>query len=545
MARRPRSYPSRIVWEEHRRAIVHLYLRSKLSLDGVVKHMEEHYGFHATYATQYSTALGNKTDKTRAAMYKPRFRKWKIRKYRPRKAKAAAMNELPDVDRGTSHYEDDYPTGAHSGCGLLRMNKTGPHSGRASGITSCGDLNIAMERNRQAGIAANGKHKCAGHSLFGEYARYPSAAAVMCFPRRDSRSGAIPNVVLGSTKHVFAPSSAMPSSELPFAPLQRENGFVDHTDMLAPAFPIGPHHRFLSQGHKSDEGLLTKYVACCFEAYRLHLQSNLDGAHKSFSLAQQTFDLLVKQQDESILSALNWVLMELFYRDEIELAVGILKDAQDAANRYLEQDHPILVLIDFLICQARCNVRECGPDISTLRKIYEDFGQHLGQSNRATLISGYYLAWRLTLEGPPAQNEACNILLAQQPHVDMAFGETHPQAIGNLATSAAVLRELGWPYEAAKAMSEAVVRVQEQFSSLHPYSLELKRWHAELLLDIGQYKLSEWTLIDVALNMVRVLGRIKRRTVEAVEAVEDLLCKSDFEITAFRNVAQDYEKNYS
>lgn len=267
----------------------------------------------------------------------------------------------------------------------------------------------------------------------------------------------------------------------------------------------------------------SQYVALCYLACICDGQGRTYESRKAASDAADLFNGYVKKQHPQALACLDIVLTVLYYHGLGEFAVRLFEDARAAALHQLGEGSHLVSIIKFMIAQATSDAKECEISLGKLKIIYEEFQRSRGRKDPQTLIAGYNYAWRLALEDEAGQNAALRLLFALQNPMDSVFGLAHIEAIGNLTTQARVLQHLGRPNDAERTMNKAVSRVDQAFHEIHPYSLETKRRHAELLKGIGQNRLAEKKLIEVAVGRMEVLGPENKLSKRSIEHVNDFL----------------------
>lgn len=264
------------------------------------------------------------------------------------------------------------------------------------------------------------------------------------------------------------------------------------------------------------------YVSLCYLSCILQGQGKINDSRIFASQASDTFGALIREQNEQALISLNIVLAVLFCHGQTAFATELVKDAKAAALAYLSSDDHIVTIIELLLSQVTMETRERGPSVAKLRSVYEDFQRDRGPDSHYTLIARYHLAWRLSLEDEQAQVQAYQMLISQQKSVDEVFGKTHMQTIGNLVTTSRILQTLEQYDQAEISMREAITRIEQAYNPSHPYALEMKRRHAELLR-VSNLKLAEEKLIEVALDRIGVLGADNELSVESINDVKDFL----------------------
>ncbi len=266
------------------------------------------------------------------------------------------------------------------------------------------------------------------------------------------------------------------------------------------------------------------YVSRCFLSCIHQGQGRIREAKFVAADAAQMYGILVKHQHEQALACLDIVLRVLFYHGQIAFVAWLLEDALTAAMSYLEENDNFVLIIKFLIAQANSKAKDCDVTLSRLETIYADFKEHRGSEHPYTLIAGYHVAWRLSLEDEKGQVAALRLLQTLQGSFDHVFGVTHMEAIGNLTTTSRVLQSLERDDEAEEVMKEAMRRIDEVFPPCHPYSLETKTRYAQLLRGIDEYELAERMLIEVAVGRVEVLGPDNELSRRSIVDVEQTLC---------------------
>lgn len=278
------------------------------------------------------------------------------------------------------------------------------------------------------------------------------------------------------------------------------------------------------------------YVSLCYLSCIHQGQGRTEEAMLVASHAAQIYGTLARQQHEQALVCLNLVLAVLFYHGQAEFAAWLLQDALVASLRYLDESDNFIVIVRFLISQASSTTKKCGVSLEDLERIQKEYKHRRGPKDPYTLIAGYHLAWRLSLEDKSANLVAYRMLSSSQPSVDGVFRRTHMQAIMNLTTTARVLQTLERHGEAERVMQEALTRIDQVYPPFHPYSLENKRRHAELLQGVNQHALAERKLIEVAVSRVEVLGANNRLSRRSVTLVEETLGVSgrETELAKFR-----------
>lgn len=226
------------------------------------------------------------------------------------------------------------------------------------------------------------------------------------------------------------------------------------------------------------------WTILCFQINLLLVSGQTTEARYASLRAAMIYQRLVQQRNDQLLTILNLVLTNLFLFGKHALAVELLSQAQMAASKYLDEEDPIMVSIAFMIAMARKETKSCGIGIGKLRRVVEQMRTIWGEKHRYCITADYHLAWRLAMESDLRQ-EALNILRQTQVRSEQVFDPLHMQTVALITTQARVLGHLGHHCEAAKAMSEAMVRIKSwDITEDYPYYLEAKRRYQVFLEEI-------------------------------------------------------------
>jgi hypothetical protein len=218
------------------------------------------------------------------------------------------------------------------------------------------------------------------------------------------------------------------------------------------------------------------WVNLCFLINVLCGQQDISAAKHAMLEAALVYQRLVGEQNDQILSILNFVLANLFLHGQAALAAEIISQAQLAASMHFDEENPIQVSIRFMVFMALKRTKTCSITIPKLRQVVEDMKILCGdESHRFCVTSTYHLAWRLAME-PGMRSEALEILCQTQIRSEAAFGPVHMQTVALLTTQARVLGHLGRHSEAEGTMFEALQRIEKwDIEEDHPYYLEARQ----------------------------------------------------------------------
>ena len=247
------------------------------------------------------------------------------------------------------------------------------------------------------------------------------------------------------------------------------------------------------------------YTSCAFRVLGRH-----EDADYILWQASQVFTLMVSNIHDRLLACLSSIQVTLSLERRANDAVRVLKTAKDAAQHFLSESHPLVISIEFMMWQASGG-KAC-PEISLdmLRNICTIFETQTRAfaPHPYAIWAGYELAWRLAFKETSIEEkwEALSILNRIRADSELVLGVRHLQSIAILRTTARVLADLGYPFDAEQTMKEAHERTKIQFPRLHPYRLEGESRYAMMLRCANQEDRAEQLYIQVALRRAEVLG---------------------------------------
>lgn len=296
-----------------------------------------------------------------------------------------------------------------------------------------------------------------------------------------------------------------------------------------------------SEGSKKDPPEWETFARCCYRSCILRESGRDKEADTLNERANSIFDSLVKQAHDWSLACLHLVLGVLVIYGRSEEAKRLLQRARDVALRYHGATNPFIMTINFMIQQAADTVRESRTSVRELQDVYESFWHELSPRHPFTLLAGYHVVWRITIDDDEDEKQtsfwhAYHLLRTLQADAEKTMEQTHPQYISILTTMARTMCKLKNIKEGLEIMEKAVRLTAERHSALLPYHLEVKRKYAAMLDDSGQGAQAEEIWQEVALGRAEILGSDHPISKETTEGVEDFLSESgrESELQYFR-----------
>lgn len=292
------------------------------------------------------------------------------------------------------------------------------------------------------------------------------------------------------------------------------------------------------------------FVHYCFLSAASHFKGDHGQGDDAAARAGMIYSQLIWQEHDDALTALSAMSAVLLKYDRQAEAVVLIAGARLAATEILGTDHPIVHTIEFLEFQADGQYRAF--QVEKLKIMYEFFCHNFSPRYRHSLVVGYQLAWRLTLDGTDENlQDALTLLENLATDFDLTLGKTNIQSIAILKTMSRVLQQRRDFGNALKVMSKAVERLSGKYFSDdpysdHPYLLEARARLASLLFHAYQNDEAESQWVAAALGWVRLLGRKHALSKESIQDVKDFYFTTGqmSKATGFRGQVRDAEARY-
>lgn len=271
----------------------------------------------------------------------------------------------------------------------------------------------------------------------------------------------------------------------------------------------------------ADPGL---FIHLCLLSCTLHFESRHKDADEAATQASRTYGQLVWQNHRHALTSLNAVMIILLKYTKERDAIDLVAGARRAALEQLGMDHPLVRTIDYMEFQA--GGQYAAVQVDQLLAVYESFCSMLTPRHPHSLVAGYELAWRLSIDSKAEKDQlaALQLLDKIETDSDRTLGARHLHSIAILMTKSRVLQALQLVSSALKVMSEAVDRIRSTYSPQHPYHLEARARYAPLLFSAYRDDEAESEWVAAALGRVELLGREHSLSEESILEVEDFYC---------------------
>lgn len=249
-----------------------------------------------------------------------------------------------------------------------------------------------------------------------------------------------------------------------------EADHVWHSDTVSSVYTLAP----------SPEPLPEVFMAFCYTTCTHRATNQHQVAEDALQRALKVMALMAQNFHEQLLACINTVSISLFMQRKGDEAVAVLESA---------------------CCQC---YNTDGNDAN-----HSDvFRSGWGGRHPYTILAEYKLAWRLAMSETSIDEkvEALRKLSRIKDDADMALGPQDLLSIAIITTKARVLEALGDITEAERMMANSVRSMGTRYPLLHPYRLEIRSRHANLLRVTGQEYEAEQAFMEVALGRAEALG---------------------------------------
>ncbi|RMD40622.1 hypothetical protein DV735_g4491, partial [Chaetothyriales sp. CBS 134920] len=277
---------------------------------------------------------------------------------------------------------------------------------------------------------------------------------------------------------------------------------------------------------------------CCEACIYLGQGYAMQGQQSINYAAQIYKEILIHELMES-LTVLNNLRALFDTYGQRRITDRIFAIALKTAEARIGVDNPITQSIQFV-----STIPEQGPktgppayDILLLKNIHRQFADTVGNLSKLALTAQFHVAWALA--ETRQLDEAREILMHLQIPCETVFGPCHIQTIGCIATLARVYHATGQGISAERLLRETVIaRVEERFSSSHPYLWEAKNRQALFLIKLAKTesdarrkqmyeKNAEEILRQILELRTRELGANNPRTTVTFNALRRLLLRQN------------------
>ncbi|RMZ84888.1 hypothetical protein DV738_g133, partial [Chaetothyriales sp. CBS 135597] len=277
---------------------------------------------------------------------------------------------------------------------------------------------------------------------------------------------------------------------------------------------------------------------CCEACIYLGQDFTVEGQQSINDAAEIYEQILILEPVES-LTVLNNLRALFDAYGQRRITDRIFAVALKAAEARIRVDNPITQSIKFvsMIPEQGSRTGPAAYDISLLKNIHRRFADTVGNLSKLALTAQFHVAWALA--ETKQYDEAKEILMHLQIPCETVFGPCHIQTIGCIATLARVYHATGQSISAERLLRETVIaRVEERFSSSHPYLWEAKNRQALFLIKLAKTesdprrkKLYEENAEDILRRILelrtRELGANNPRTTITFIALRRLLLRQN------------------
>ena len=263
------------------------------------------------------------------------------------------------------------------------------------------------------------------------------------------------------------------------------------------------------------------WMACCLGACMFVRQQSFDFVAKSLQRADEALEEMLRNENTSVLTTLNCILVLLHSHDQGNMAASVIRSALHVVETVLGTDNPMTTTLIWMTALAGGRLPSCQVTTGDLRRVQAGFQTRLGSLHEHTLATSYHLGFNLIRD--KSYVEAESTLRALCDSSMAVLGPYHMQTTSAQNALSRVLSYQGNVEEAILISKQALESIRKTFGPEHPHYLESRRRLALLYEKQGQQVMMEPIYWEVLSGRIKSLGPDHAYTLGAKQDLITLL----------------------